>query len=104
MTFAEHYVTARHVEVAAIRERVYIPILVRDISTSHKLEQICHLGLHEKRAVWKRDDKFDRREVIAERQRRTLGHGCLVDDPKRREIEVYFDPRLPPTHQSTESM
>ena len=93
-----------HAEVAAICERVYGLIRVRDITISHTLQQICHLRLHAKRAAWKRDDGFDRREVIAERQRRTLGHGCLVDDPKRREIEVYLNPRLPPTHQFTESM
>ena len=67
ITLTEHCVTAMHAEVAASRERVYIPVRIRDITISHKLQQICHLRLHDRRAAWKRDDEFDRREVVAER-------------------------------------
>ena len=95
ITFTEHDVTTMHTELAAIRERVHKLIWVRESATSHK-----YLRLLQKLAAWKRDDGFDRREVIAER--RALKHVCLVDDPKHPEIQVQFDPRRPPTLKNLE--
>ena len=94
-----------YADLAAICERVHICIRVKEITISHKLKQMCHLRLLEKSAAWKRDDRFDRREVTAERQHRPLGHLCSVDDPKHPNIKIYFEPRRLPTPQTiTESM
>ena len=41
-----------------------------------------HLRLLEKVEAWKKDDGFNRRGVVAERQRRTLGYVRSVDDPE----------------------
>ena len=93
----EQDITAMHAELAAVRERVHKPIMVREIETSHRLDQMHHLRLLEKLAAWSRNNGFDRSEVLAERQRRTRGRVFLVDNPKHSEIEVHFEPRRPPS-------
>ena len=64
-----------------------------------------HLRLIEKFVPWKRDDGFDRSEVLAETQCGTQGRVCWVDDPEHSKTEVYFGPWWPPSPQKlTESM
>ena len=89
-----------HAELATIRERVHKLIRVRKIAAFHKLDQIRHFRLFEKLEAGKRDDGFDRKEVIVERQCRTLEHVCSVDVPEHPKIELYFDPWRPPTRQN----
>ena len=95
MEFTEHNLTAMLAELAAVREL----ILVTKLATSHKLEQIRRLRVHEKVTAWKRGDGFDRNEIIAERHRRTLRRLYLGDDPEHFQIGVHHDPRRPPTPQ-----
>ena len=69
--FTKHGVIAIHAEVAEIRKRVYRKILVRrEDAVSHKSDKIYHLRLLEKLATWRRNNDFDRSEVLAERQGR----------------------------------
>ena len=90
---------ATHAELTAICERVHMLILVREIAASHRLEQMYHLRLLEKVSVWRRNDGFDRNEVLAERQGRTQRHVYSVDGSEHCGIKVYFEPRRPPTSQ-----
>ena len=92
---------ATHAELTAICERVHMLILVRKIAASHKLEKMHHVRLLEKVAPWRRNDGFDRSEVLAERQRRTQRHVYSVDVSEHCGIKVYFEPRRPLTSQKT---
>ena len=69
--FSKYDIIVMHVELAIIRERVHTFILVREIIAFHRLDQMYHLLLLEKVTAWRRNDGFDRSEVLAERQRRT---------------------------------
>ena len=79
MNFTEHDVIVIHEELAAIRERVHKLILGREIAVSYRLDQKHNLRLLEKLAAWRRKKRFDRSEILAERQRRIKGHVCLAD-------------------------
>ena len=69
-------------------------ILVREIAVFHRLDKIYHLRLSEKLATW-RSIGFDRIEVQDEKQHRSQGHMCSVDDLEHYQIDVHFDPRRP---------
>ena len=76
-----------HAELAATHERVHKLILVRDTAVSHRLEQMHHLLLLEKLTAWRRNDAFDRSEVLTEKQRRTQGCVYSVNDPEHCDFE-----------------
>ena len=50
-------------------------------------------------ATWKREDGFDRNEVITERHERTLRRLYAGYDPEPYHIEVHYDTRRQPTPQ-----
>ena len=88
--FKEHDVTTMHAESAAVRERVHKPTLLRERAASHKLEQIRHPRLLEKLATWKRDDDFDRNEILAEMHRRNIWRLYSGDDPKHFQVRKHY--------------
>ena len=88
-----------HAELDALHKRVDELKLVREISTSHRSDEMNHLRLRKKLAAWRRKNGFDIIEVQDERQHRSEGHMCSVDDLKHCQTDVYFDPRRPPTPQ-----
>ena len=106
MTFTEHDMTTMHADLAAICERVHKLILIRGITAPHRLDQMHHLRLLEKFAVWKINNGIDMSEALADRQCKTLGRVYLVDDPEHFGLKVYyFRPRRPPSPQEfTENM
>ena len=86
-----------HAEVALVRERVHKLTLVREIAAFHRSDKMHYLRLQERLAVGKKNNGFDRSEVLAERQRKIQGRVCSVDDPNNSKIEIYFEQwRLPP--------
>ena len=87
-----------HTELDVFCKHVQKHILVREIATSHRLDEMNHLRLREKLAVWRRTNGFDRIEVQDDRQHGSEGiYMCSVDDPTHYQIDVCFDPRRPPT-------
>ena len=54
MEFTERDVPTRHSELAAVRARGHKLIRVKELATSHKVEQMCHLRLPETVSGWKR--------------------------------------------------
>ena len=48
------------------------PIRDRELTSSHKLEQMRRVGMLEKQAAWKREGGFDRIEIIAQIHKQTL--------------------------------
>ena len=62
-----------HAKSAAIRERGHKLILVTEIAASHRLDQMRHFRLLEKLTAWRRNNGFDRIDILAERQRSILG-------------------------------
>ena len=67
MNHTEHNGTAMHAELNAVRKQARKLILVTEIVTSHRLDEMNHLRLREKLAAW-------RREMVLTRSRyRTKG-------------------------------
>ena len=99
MNIIEHDVTAVYIELLVFHERAHKLILVREIAASHRMDKIHHLRLLEKLAAWRKNDGFDRSEVLAEKQRRIQEHVCSVDGPKHSEVEMQFEPRRSPSPQ-----
>ena len=95
MAFTEHEVIVMHAELAAISERAHKLILVRKIAAFHRLEQMHHIRILEKLAVWR-----ERKVLMGVRYwSKTLGRVYSVENSKHCGIEVYFEPRRPPTPQ-----
>ena len=69
---------------------------------THRPEEMNHLRLREKFEAWRKSRGFDRCDVYDE-QWRPASHGyvCSVDDPKRSQIDVDSDCRLPLTPEET---
>ena len=69
-------------DLAIIRGRVRKRIWVRELATSHKLEQMQSVRMSKQRATWMRENGFDRIEVIADRHEETLTRMHAGFDPK----------------------
>ena len=105
INFNKHDGTAMHAKLETICKRVHKLILGKEIAVSHRLGEMNDLRLLEKLAVWRRNNCFDRIEVQDESQHRSQGYVCSEDDTRNCQIDVYFDPRRPPTPQEfTENM
>ena len=65
-----------HAKVAANRECLDKLVSVGELAASQILEQIRHAELLEQHVAWTSKGEFNKIKVIAERQRRTLGHVC----------------------------
>ena len=105
MIFPKHDIIAMHTELAAICKRVHKLILIIEIAPCHRLDKFHYFRLLEKLATWRRNNGFDRSEVLPERQRRIQWHACSVNDPEHSESEIYFESRWQPSPQElTESM
>ena len=104
MKFITHDVTDMQAELAVVRERVHKLVLIREFAASHKLEQILRVRVPKQAAAWKREDGFDRNEIIAERYRRTLRRLYAGDDPEPF-IEIQYNiRRLSTPEEFTEGM
>ena len=60
MKLTKYDVPAMLAELAAVCECAHKLILVRELATSHKLEQMLSVRVREKDAAWKREDDFGR--------------------------------------------
>ena len=60
------------VVLRATREHMRELIWVRELASSHQLEQMRCVRMLEKQATWKREGNFDRIEIIAEIHEQTL--------------------------------
>ena len=69
MTFTKRDVHAVLADLAAVCERAHKLIRVRKLFTSHKLKQMCRIRMLEEQITWKRENSFDRKEIIAERHK-----------------------------------
>ena len=83
-------------DLAITRGRVRKLIRVRELAASHKLEKMRRVRMLEKQAAWKREDGFDRIEVIAEMHEHTLRrlHASFDSEPLYTGL---YNPRRPPT-------
>ena len=59
-------------DLAIIRGRVRKLIRVRELATSHELEQMRSVRMLEQRTTWMRENDFDRIGVIAEIHEETM--------------------------------
>ena len=71
-------------------------IRVRELTVSHKLEQMRSVRMLEQRATWMRENGFDRIEVKADRHEETLRHMHAGFDPQPFYARLH-SPRRPPT-------
>ena len=85
-------------EFTAIRWRVRELTRVRDLASSHKLEQMRRVRVLEKQAAWKREGGFDRVESIAEMHEQTLRRLHAGFDLESLYTGLY-NPRWPPTFE-----
>ena len=79
-------VIAMFTDLAAVRKRVHKLILVRDLATFNKLEQMQYVRMLKRQATRTQEDSFDRIKVMAEKQRRTLELLCSEHDPEHFQI------------------
>ena len=84
--------------LAMIRGRMVNFIQVRGLAASYKLEQRRSMRVLEKRAIWMRENGFDRIKVIVEMHDDTLRrlHAGLDLEPFN---TVLYNPRQPPTSE-----
>ena len=69
VTFTKRDIHAMLADLAAVCERAHKLIRVRKLSTLHKLKQMCRIRMLEEQITWKRENSFDRKEIIAERHK-----------------------------------
>ena len=66
----ERDVHAMLADFTAVHGRVHKLIWVRELAAFHKLEKMLRVRMPEQQAIWKRENDFDRNEIVAKRHER----------------------------------